>query len=144
MANFVQSLSSDCYQWGGALFANTTGVTTDSAGTSVDIALDVGCMISAAQVIGGRSGTGTPTITTIMQESTDGTTWTSATGGAFGAKTVSNDVSVIAYLATKRYQRATCTILGTAPVFPVSVVVVGARRVAPDGDGGFSNTAAAS
>lgn len=140
MPNFAQDLSTHAYLWEGAAFANSTGVITDAAGVSVDIGKTVGCMISAALIIGGRSGTGTPTLTTTMQESTDGTTWTTAT--TFAAQTVSNTVVVTSYLATKRYQRATHTILGTNPVFPAHVMIVGPRRIAPLGDGGFDNTAA--
>lgn len=146
MSNFAQDLSTFAYHWGGTLFSTTTGVTTDAdaVGASVDISGDVGCMISAALIVGVRSGTGTPTLTAKMQESTTGTgSWTDATGGSFSAQTTSNSIQVVSYLATKRYQRVTGTILGTNPVFPAMVTIIGPRRIAPDGAAGYDNTAAA-
>lgn len=146
IANFSQDLSSFSYHWGGTLFATSTGVTTDAdaMGVSVDIAGDVGCLISAAMIVGGRSGTGTPTLTAKMQESTTGTgSWTDVTGGAFAAQTTSNSIQVISYLPTKRYQRSTGTIVGTNPVFPAMITIIGPRRNAPGTATGFDNTAAA-
>lgn len=145
MANFAQDLTTGSYHWVGTLFASSTGVTTsaDCAGVSVDIAEDVGCMVTAGLIVGGRSGT-SPEANMKMQESTTGTgSWTDCTGGAFAAQTTSNSMQLISYLATKQYQRCTGTIAGTTPVFPMHVFIVAPRRINPDSGGGFNNTAAA-
>lgn len=149
MANIAQDLSTTSYRWSGTLFGSTTAITTNTQyqGVSVDVGLDVGNMITAVQVTGIVTGT-TPTANGKMQESTDGTTWTDAvysTGGAtvaFAQVTTSNNVQVLSYYGTKRYQRSTGTVSGTNPVFTTQILVVGPRRVAPAGDGGFSNQAA--
>lgn len=104
--------------------------------------LGVGAMVSAVRVVGGRSGT-SPILTTKMQESTDGSNnWTDCTGGNFGAQTNANAIDGVSYFATKQFQRATHTLAGTTPVFPVHVVVIAARKIAPLGDGGWNNNAA--
>lgn len=127
------------------LFGTTTAVTTDAnaTGASVDLADNVGNIVSAVQVTGVRTGTGSPTLTTKMQESTDGSNnWTDITGGGFTAVTASSQVECIAFKPTKRYVRSTGTVAGTSPVFPVTITVIAPRRHTPTNEGGFDNTAA--
>jgi hypothetical protein len=124
VANFVGDLSQQIVS--GSLFATSTGVSTDAnaAGASVDLASNVGNIITAVQVVGGLAGTGTPTLTSKVQESTDGTNnWTDVTGGGFTAVTTTSNVQAI----------------GIKP----TTLIYAPRRTAPDNDGGFDQTAAA-
>ena len=144
MANFMGDLSQ--YIQTGSLFATSTGVSTNAnaSGVSVDLIDDVANIISAVQIVGGVAGTGTPTLATKMQESTDGTNnWTDVTGGAFTNVTTTNVVQVIAFKPTKRYVRSTGTVAGTNPVFETSTIVLAPRRTVPTNVGGFSTTVAA-
>ena len=111
MANFVGDLSN--YIVTPTLYGNTTGVTTDGAGSSVDIADDVANIITAVLVVGTRTGTSTPTLNIKMQESTDGTTWTDVSSGAFTAVTASDQCQALAFKPTKRYVRETATVSGS-------------------------------
>lgn len=141
MANFSGDISQHIVT--PTLFGTTTGVTTDAnaTGASVDLADNVGNIVSAVLVVGVRTGT-SPTLNTKMQESTDGTTWTDVTGGAFTQQTTSSQSECISFKPTKRYVRCTGTVGGTSPVFPVTVTVVAPRRHTPTNEGGFDNTAA--
>lgn len=144
MANFVGDLSQAIVS--GSLFATSTGVSTDAnaAGASVDLASNVSNVCSAVQVVGGLAGTGTPTLTSKLQESTDGTNnWTDVTGGGFTAVTTTSNVQVIPFKPTKRYVRTTGTIAGTNPVAETTTLIYAPRRTVPDNDGGFDLTAAA-
>lgn len=165
MANYAGDLSNG-YLYGPTLQGNTTAVTTDASaqGSSVDIGLGVGSVVTAIAVAGGITGT-SPTLTLKMQESTDGTNnWTDAlrydgstanvwkqTTLASGVLTevasvtqiTTNGAYCMAYEPTKRYQRCTGTVGGTNPVFPITVCVVDPRRTAAANTGGFSTTAAA-
>ena len=143
MANFVGDLSQNIGS--GSLFATSTGVSTNAnaQGVSVDLIDDVANIISAVQVVGGIAGTGTPTLTTVMQESTDGTNnWTAITGGAFSAVTTTNNVQIISFKPTRRYVRSTGTVAGTSPVFEATTIVIAPRRGVPVNFGGFSQVAA--
>ena len=143
MANFVGDLSQNIGS--GSLFATSTGVSTNAnaQGVSVDLIDDVANIISAVQVVGGIAGTGTPTLTTVMQESTDGTNnWTAITGGAFSAVTTTNNVQIISFKPTRRYVRSTGTVAGTSPVFETTTIVIAPRRGVPVNFGGFSQVAA--
>jgi hypothetical protein len=124
------------------LYGNTTGVTTDGAGSSVDLIDDVANIVTAVLVVGTRTGTN-PTVNFKMQESTDGTTWTDVSGGAFTQVTTSDQVQALAFKPTKRYVRETATVGGTNPVFPSTVTVLAPRRNVPDAIGGFNTTVAA-
>ena len=144
MANFVGDLSQEIGS--GSLFATSTGVTTNAnaAGVSVDLIDDVANIISAVQIVGGVAGTGTPTLASKMQESTDGTNnWTDITDGAFTNVTTTNQVEIIAIKPTKRYVRSTGTVAGTNPVFETTTIVIAPRRTVPTNVGGFSQTVAA-
>lgn len=141
MANFLGDLSQQIIS--GSLFATSTGVTTDAnaAGASVDLASNVSNIITAVQVVGGLAGTGTPTLTSKVQESTDGSSnWTDVTGGGFTAVTTTNNVQAIALKPTKRYVRTTGTVAGTNPVAEVTTLIYAPRRHVPDNDGGFDLT----
>jgi hypothetical protein len=144
VANWVGDLSQQIVS--GSLFATSTGVSTDAnaAGVSVDLASNVGNIITAVQVVGGLAGTGTPTLASKVQESTDGTNnWTDVTGGGFTAVTTTSNVQAIGIKPTKRYVRTTGTVAGTSPVAEATTLIYAPRRTAPDNDGGFDQTAAA-
>lgn len=142
MANIALDLSTACLIQP-TLYGTTTGVTTDGAGASVDCVDVVGNVLTAVQVVGVRTGT-SPTLNGKMQTSTDGTTWTDITGGAFTQVTTSSQSEAIPVKPTARYVRVTHTVGGTSPVFPTTVTVIGARATAPTNVGGFNNTSAAS
>jgi hypothetical protein len=141
VANFAGDLTPHIIS--ATLYGNTTGVTTSAnlQGASVDLADNVGNVITAVAVVGVVTGT-SPTMDAKMQESTDGTTWTDVTSGAFTQITTSSQVQALAIKPTKRYVRCTGTVGGTSPVFPTQVVVYAARRHVPTSFGGFNNTAA--
>lgn len=130
----------------GSLFATSTGVTTnaDAAGASVDIANDVANILTCIQVVGNVAGTGTPTLTTVVQESADGSTsWANvANQGTFGGVTTTNNVAAITFEPTKRYVRTTGTVAGTNPVFETTTIIYAPRRDTPTNQGGFSTSAA--
>ena len=143
MANFVGDLSPQLIS--GSLFATSTGVTTDAnaAGASVDIGPSVGNILTAIQIVGGLAGTGTPTLTSKVQESTDGSNnWTDVTGGAFTAVTTTNQVEAIPFKPTKRYVRTTGTVAGTNPVAEATTLIYAARITVPSTYGGFNTTVA--
>lgn len=140
MANFFTDLSPHIVA--PTLYGTTTGVTTDAnaTGASVDLMDEVGNIVNAVQVVGVRTGT-SPTLNTKMQESTDGTTWTDVTGGAFTQVTTSSQSETIAFKPTKRYVRSTGTTGGTSPVFPATVTVVAPLTHSPANDGGWDTVA---
>lgn len=142
MANFVGDISGQLIA--GSLFATSTGVTTDAnaQGSSVDAAGAVSNIYTAVQIVGGLAGTGTPTLTSKVQESTDGTTWTDVTGGAFTAVTTTNQVEAIPFKPTKRYIRTTGTVSGTSPVAETMTLIYAARITEPSTFSGFNQTAA--
>ena len=142
MANFVGDISGQLIA--GSLFATSTGVTTDAnaQGSSVDAAGAVSNIYTAVQIVGGLAGTGTPTLTSKVQESTDGSTWTDVTGGAFTAVTTTNQVEAIPFKPTKRYIRTTGTVAGTSPVAEATTLIYAARIMEPSTFSGFSQTAA--
>ena len=142
MANFVGDISGQLIA--GSLFATSTGVTTDAnaQGSSVDAAGAVSNIYTAVQIVGGLAGTGTPTLTSRVQESTDGTTWTDVTGGAFTAVTTTNQVEAIPFKPTKRYIRTTGTVAGTSPVAEATTLIYAARIMEPSTFSGFSQTVA--
>ena len=144
MANFAGDFSS-MYGATCALFATSTGMTTSSqlSGVSVDMASNVENIISAALIVGNVAGT-TPTMNVKLQESTDGTTYTDITGGAFTQVTTSNQVQYLAVKPTKRYVSCTGTIGGTNPVLETTVLIGPyPLRTGPTAKGGFDTTAAA-
>ena len=143
MANFQGDISQAIIS--GSLFATSTGVSTDAnaSGASVDIGPGVSNIMTAIQTVGGLAGTGTPTLTSKIQESTDGTTWTDVTGGAFTAVTTTNQVEALPFKPTKRYVRTTGTVAGTNPVAEASTLIYAPRIVQPGTYGGFNQTAAA-
>lgn len=142
MANFVGDISGQLIA--GSLFATSTGVTTDAnaQGSSVDAAGAVSNIYTAVQIVGGLAGTGTPTLTSKVQESTDGTTWTDVTGGAFTAVTTTNQVEAIPFKPTKRYIRTTGTVSGTSPVAETMTLIYAARITEPSTFSGFNQTVA--
>ena len=143
MANFRGDISQELIA--ASLWATSTGVTTDAAasGASVDIGGDVGNILTAVQVVGGLAGTGTPTLTSKVQESTDGSNnWTDVTGGGFTAVTTSQNVQAIGFKPTKRYVRTTGTVAGTNPVAEATTLIYAARITIPSTYSGFDQTAA--
>lgn len=144
MSNFAGDLSS-AYGCTATLFATSTGVSVsaNASGSSVDLASNVGNIVSAILVVGNAAGTN-PTLDSRIQESTDGTNnYTDVTGGAFTQVTTSNQVQVLAFKPTKRYVRSSGTTGGTNPVFEATILIGPyPRRTAPDNDGGFDLTVA--
>lgn len=143
MANIQGDISQQLIA--GSLFATSTGVTTDAnaQGASVDCGYAVANIFTAIQVVGGLAGTGTPTLTSKIQESTDGTTWTDVTGGGFTAVTTTNQVEALPFKPTKRYVRTTGTVSGTNPVAEATTLIYAPRITNPTTWGGFNQTAAA-
>jgi hypothetical protein len=143
MANFVGDLSSS-YNTSVTLFATSTGVSTsaNAEGVSLNVSADVSNVFSAFLIVGNAGGT-SPTLNMKMQESTDGTTYTDITSGAFTQVTTSNQKQMIPIQPTKQYVRCTGTVAGTSPVFEATVGVIYPLRTAPNNVGGFSNASAA-
>lgn len=143
MANVRGDISQELIS--GSLFATSTGVTTDAnaAGVSVDAGGAVTNIFTAIQIVGGLAGTGTPTLTSKVQESTDGSNnWTDVTGGAFTAVTTTSNVQAIPFKPTKRYIRTTGTVAGTNPVAEATTLIYAGRIMEPSTFSGFDQTAA--
>jgi len=143
MANVVGDISQQLIA--GSLFATSTGVTTDAnaQGVSVDGGGAVTNIYTAIQIVGGLAGTGTPTLTSKVQESTDGSNnWTDVTGGAFTAVTTTSQVEAIPFKPTKRYIRTTGTVAGTNPVAEAMTLIYAGRILSPSTFSGFNQTAA--
>lgn len=145
MANFAGDFAG-VYSTTATLFATSTGVTTDAnaTGVSVNLSADVANIVSAILVVGGVAGTGTPTLTAKIQESTDGTNnFTDVTGGGFTAVTTTNQVQVISFKPTKPYLKSAGTVSGTNPVFEATILIGPFPiRTAPANDGGWDTTVA--
>lgn len=143
MANFHGDFSS-AYISSCPLFATSTGVTTNAhlSGVSVDLADNVGNVVTAFLISGNAGGTN-PTMDAKIRESTDGTTYTDVTGGAFTQVTTHSNVQALAIKPTKRYLSVTGTVAGTNPVFETTFLFLAPRRTSPANVGGFDNTAAA-
>lgn len=139
MANFSGDFSSQ-YISSAALFATSTGVSTsaNASGTSLDMSQDVANIMTAFLIVGNAAGT-TPTLDMKLRESTDGTTYTDVTSGAFTQVTTNNQVQALAFKPTKRYVSVTGTVSGTNPVFETTVLVLAPRRSAAN-VGGFDTT----
>jgi len=148
MANFISDASTTGYIWKTSLYQTTTGVTTDSAaaGSSVDMIDDVANAFTAALIVGAISGTGTPTISMKVQESTTGSgSWSDVADGAFAAVSTANSDPVTVTVKPKyRYLRTTGTVAGTNPVFSCTTIFIAPRTTAPANSGGFSQSAAGS
>lgn len=124
---------------------NIAAVTTSATGTSCDFADEVANRASCIQYISTVSGTGSPTQTGKIQESTDGTTWTDITGATFTATTTSNNVQLISFNVLKRYVRGYDTISGTtSPSFTLGRTFLAQRRMTPANNGGWVNDAGGS
>lgn len=122
--------------------ANTAAATTGStAGSSVDALTLENQMLAIRQVASGLTGN-TPLITTKIQESTDGTTWSdvqkysvgSATTGATAqfssTAATTSSVDVLVFNRTLRYVRPYHTITGTGTLsIPVVVLIGGQKKV---------------
>ena len=144
MSAFVGDLSG-MYATSATLFATSTGVTlsANAVGVSVDMAGNASNIVSSILVTGNAGGT-TPTLDVYLQESTDGSTWTSVTGGAFTQVTTSNNVQVLPFKPTKRYIRCNGTTGGTSPVFETTCLIGPfPLRTAPANDGGWDTVASA-
>jgi len=144
VANFLNDASSS-YISSAALFATSTGVTTNAhlSGVSVDLAGNVGNGVTVFLISGNAGGT-SPTMDAKVRESTDGTTYTDVTNGAFTQVTTHNQVQALAVKPTKRYLSVTGTVGGTSPVFEATFLILAPRRTAPADVGGFNQTAAGS
>lgn len=143
MANFAGDFSTQ-YSCTAALFATSTGMTTSAqlSGVSVDLSSNVANIVSAVLVVGNVAGT-LPTMNVKIQESTDGTTYTDVTNGAFTQVTTSNQVQIISFKPTKRYLSCTGTIGGTNPVLETTVLIGPfPLRTAAANSGGFNTTVA--
>lgn len=142
MASFAGDFSSQ-YQSSVALFATSTGVSTsaNAQGTSVDISNVDSNVLTAFLIVGNAAGTN-PTMNMKVTESTDGTTYTDVTDGAFTQVTTSNQIQALPVKPRLRYVSVTGTVAGTNPVFEATVMVIGARRN-PSAFGGWSTSASA-
>lgn len=101
---------------GGGTVAGTTGFT---AGTTNDFMQTQG-QCTLIQTIGNMTGN-SPTLQTRVEESTDGTTWTTVSGGSMAvynglttaATTPVNACRVLTFQRTKRYLRTYDVMTGT-------------------------------
>lgn len=85
----------------------------------------------------GSSGT-TPSLTVQIQEAPDNSTWTNLTEGGTITVTADGSYSFIG-LRTFRYLRASYTVSGTTPSFPVNLDVI-AQKNSSGGLPGFSRS----
>ena len=96
-------------------------ITASVNGSTADmVAGDGSCF--AIQQVGAVSGT-SPTLAGQIQESSDGSTWTNVTNGAFATVTASNNYQAVSFERTKRYLRYVGTVGGTSPSYAVAVVI---------------------
>lgn len=126
-----------------AIGNNTAAATTGStAGSSMDALKCENQMLAIRQVNSGLSGN-TPLITTKMQESTDGTTWTDIQKYSIGGTSTGQNVTFATSIATTasadtpinfdrtlRYIRPFHTITGTGTLtIPLTLLIVGWKKV---------------
>jgi hypothetical protein len=67
--------------------------------------------------------TGTPTLNTSLEESSDNSSWTAVTGSATAQLAAAGNAVAFAK-PTKNYVRVTCTVAGTSPVVTGTVAVL--------------------
>ena len=101
-------------------------LSSTNTGTGVDVGLEYLDDAMAILNVGTVTGT-SPTLDVTIQGSTDDSTYTTIT--TFSQVTASTKLGAGAVKMTTsgtnyRYVRALCTIAGTSPVFPVSVVIL--------------------
>lgn len=121
-------------------------VTQTTTGASVDFKDVVGNMGTALLRVATVSGSGSPApgMTAKIQESTDGTTWTDASGGGFTQVTTTGNVQLCSFRTLKRYVRGYYTVVGqTSPSFTSCLTFLGQRRTTPASNGGWTNEAGA-
>lgn len=104
-------------------------LTQSVTGSTLDLVQRDG-ICCAFQYVGLVSGTGGPSLSTTVQESTDGTTWTEVIGpngttaGTFPTQTTSNQTAGILFQRQGRYLRAVNVVAGTtSPSFATCTVV---------------------
>lgn len=97
--------------------ARAAGTFTSGAlavpGAAVHVLVGVHCTAA--------SGTG-PTLNTSLQQSNDGTTWTTVTGSGTAQLTAAGNALAMAFI-TDDYVRTTSTVAGTTPSFTFSIAV---------------------
>ena len=99
--------------------------TADATGDAIELE-DTDGPYFAIQMIGAVDAD--TVVTGQIQQSTDGTTWFSITGGAFTAVADSEDVQVIRITPTLRYVRWIATIAGGMSPSAAVAVVIGRQR----------------
>jgi hypothetical protein len=98
-------------------------MTETEAGPTIDLAnADGPCF--AVQLVGSVSSG--DTLTGAIEESSDGSTWTAVSGGAFTVASAAG-VQTLRFLRTKQYVRWVGTVAGTDPSI-VAAVVVGEQK----------------
>jgi len=118
MSTKIQDLATQIILGIGAPPQTATATVSGSGGDL--LAGDSRCF--AIQQVGTVSGT-SPTLDGKIQESNDNATWSDIAGAVFTTVTASNNYQAITFERTKRYVRYVGTIGGTAPSFPLAVVI---------------------
>jgi hypothetical protein len=101
--------------------------TAAANGTSVDLSgFNSACVVFNSGAIG---GTGSPTFTFEVQESSDNATFTAVADadirGVEPVVTAANQVSTVSYIGNKRYIRAALkTVAGTTPTLDCGALVI--------------------
>ena len=125
---------------GEASIAPVTSPAATVTGVAVDMQLSEGS-INAMIVVGAATGASTATLAVKIQESVDNSTWTdlktldtltstSATGAGIVGLTFGGKL-----LRNARYVRAVATVTGTPTTLPLSVVILGSKKIAGSGNG---------
>lgn len=97
-------------------------LSASGAGSGVDFQGATGTFF-AIQIVGTMTGS-TPSITGQIQQSSDNSTWTNCTGGAFTEVTSGPNLQMITPTITERYVRYSYTIGGSLPSIPAGCVLI--------------------
>lgn len=125
---------------GDASIAPVTSPASTVTGSSVDMQLSDGT-VNAIVVVGAGTTASSATLAVKIQESVDNSTWTdlktlstltstSATGTGITGLTYSGKI-----LRAGRYLRAVATVGGSPATLPLSVIILGSKKIAGDGNG---------
>jgi hypothetical protein len=137
-ATFIGDLKLQAF--GDASIAPVTSPASTVTGSSIDMQLSDGS-VNAIVIVGAGTTASSATLAVKIQESTDNSTWTdlkilstltstSATGTGITGLTHSGKI-----LRAGRYLRAVATVGGSPATLPLSVLILGSKKIAGDGNG---------
>lgn len=128
---------------------NTAAITSTANGSSVTVGTNLGPrMATAIQWVGAVSGT-SPTLDSVIQESSDGSTWTDCLQGngvttaAFTQQTAANSIEAVSFVVQKPYIRIRRVLTGTSPSFTAGAAILYLKQTAGSNSGGWVNDTAA-